>query len=49
MPTINSICIGSQWEQLDYTLLTAPKNDIFLVHPEIDSNNLNNIVLDGKI
>lgn len=48
MPTINSICIGSQWEQLDYTLLTAPKNDIFLVHPEIDSNNLNNIVLDGK-
>lgn len=48
MPTINSVCIGSQWEQLDYTLLTAPGNDVFLVHPEIDSNNLNSINLDGK-
>lgn len=43
MPTINSICIGSQWESSDYTLLTAPSNDIFLVHPEINSNNLNSI------
>ena len=48
MPTINSVCIGSQWEQLDYTLLTAPGNDVFLVHPEIDSNNSNSIVLDSK-
>ena len=48
MPTINSVCIGSQWEQLDYTLLTAPGNDVFLVHPEIDSSKLNSIVLNGK-
>ena len=48
MPTINSICIGSQWEQIDYTLLTAPGNDVFLVHPEINSNNLNSIILEGK-
>ena len=41
MPTINSICIGCQWEQLDYTLLTAPGNDIFLVHPDLNSNNQN--------
>ena len=48
MPTINSVCIGSQWEQLDYTLLTAPGNDVFLVHPEIDPNNENYIDLNGK-
>ena len=39
MPTINSVCIGCQWEPLDYTLLTAPGNDIFLVHPNTSSNN----------
>ena len=39
MPTNNAICIGCQWEQEDFTLLTAPGNDIFLVHPEITSNN----------
>lgn len=39
MPTNNSICIGSQWEQLDYALLTAPGNDIYLVHPKLDLNN----------
>ena len=48
MPSINSVCIGSQWEQLDYTLLTAPGNDVFLVHPEINTRYLNNIILDGK-
>ena len=46
MPTINSICVGCQWEQLDYTLLTAPGNDIFLVHPEINLNNQNSVNLD---
>ena len=39
MPTINSVCIGCQWEPIDYTLLTAPGNDIFLVHPNIGLNN----------
>lgn len=48
MPTINSVCIGCQWEQLDYTLLTAPGNAVFLVHPEINPNNKNNINLNGK-
>ena len=43
MPTINSVCIGCQWEQLDYTLLTAPGNDIFLVHPNLSSNNSFNL------
>ena len=48
MPTINSVCIGCQWEQANYTLLTAPGNDIFLVHPEFNSNNQNSIILDGE-
>lgn len=39
MPTNNSICIGSQWEQLDYALLTAPRNAIYLVHPKLNLNN----------
>lgn len=48
MPTINSVCIGCHWEPLDYTLLTAPGNDVFLVHPEINANNKNYINLDDK-
>ncbi len=48
MPTINSVCIGSQWEQEDYTLLTAPGNDVFLVHPEINLENQNSIIMGGK-
>lgn len=48
MPTINSVCIGSQWEQTDYTLLTAPGNDIFLVHPNIDKCNQNSVSIDEK-
>ncbi len=47
MPSINAVCVGAQWEQQDYTLLTAPGNDIFLVHPEISSNYRNNIQIDG--
>lgn len=43
MPTNNSVCIGCQWEQEDYTLLTAPGNDVFLVHPDLSSTNSINI------
>ena len=39
MPTKNVICIGCQWEQDNFTLLTAPGNDIYLVHPELSSKN----------
>ena len=39
MPANNAVCVGCQWEQDDFTLLTAPGNDIFLVHPDISSNN----------
>lgn len=39
MPTSNAVCIGCQWEQEDFTLLTAPGNDIFLVHPNLTAQN----------
>ena len=39
MPTDNAVCIGCQWEQEDFTLLTAPGNDIFLVHPNLSAPN----------
>lgn len=39
MPTNNAVCIGCQWEQEDFTLLTAPGNDIFLVHPNVTAPN----------
>ncbi len=39
MPTNNAVCIGCQWEQEDFTLLTAPGNDIFLVHPNLTAPN----------
>jgi len=39
MPANNAVCIGCQWEQEDFTLLTAPGNDIFLVHPDLSSDN----------
>lgn len=39
MPTKNAICIGCQWEQDNFTLLTAPGNDIDLVHPDLSSKN----------
>lgn len=39
MPTKNAICIGCQWEQDNFTLLTAPGNDIYLVHPDLSSKN----------
>lgn len=43
MPTNNSVCIGCQWEQEDFTLLTAPGNDIYLVHPNLTAQNTINI------
>ena len=39
MPAQNAVCIGCQWESKDFTLLTAPGNDIFLVHPDLSSDN----------
>ena len=39
MPTNNAICIGCQWEQENFTLLTAPGNDIYLVRPDLSSKN----------
>ena len=39
MATNNAVCIGCQWEQEDFTLLTAPGNDIFLVHPNVTAPN----------
>jgi hypothetical protein len=39
MPNNNTVCIGCQWEQEDFTLLTAPGNDIFLVHPNLADKN----------
>lgn len=39
MPTNNAVCIGCQWEQEDFTLLTTPGNDIFLVHPNLTAPN----------
>lgn len=43
MPTNNAICIGCQWEQEDFTLLTAPGNDIYLVHPNVSAKNTINV------
>ena len=48
MPTKNSVCVGCQWERQDFTLLTAPGNDIFLVHPILDKKE-NTVKLDDKI
>ena len=39
MPINSAVCIGCQWEQEDFTLLTAPGNDIFLVHPNLTAQN----------
>jgi hypothetical protein len=43
MPTNNAVCIGCQWRQEDFTLLTAPGNDIFLVHPNLGNKNTINL------
>lgn len=43
MPTSNAICIGCQWEKDDFTLLTAPGNDIYLVHPNVSAKNTINV------
>jgi hypothetical protein len=41
MPNINSVCIGTQWNNRLYTLLTAPKNNIYLVNPIVDVDKQN--------
>ena len=33
MPNIHTVCIGSHWENTEYTLLTAPGRPIFIVKP----------------
>jgi hypothetical protein len=33
MPNNHTVCIGSHWESMPYTLLTAPGRPIFLVKP----------------
>ena len=43
MPTNNSVCVGCQWEQENFALLTAPGNDIFLIHPNLTDKNTINI------
>lgn len=47
MPTQNSICIGTQWENEMYTLLTAPGNNIYLVDPILKKGNKNLFIHDG--
>lgn len=44
MPSINSVCIGTQWNNRLYTLLTAPGNNIYLVNPIIRENNKNKFI-----
>lgn len=44
MPNINSVCIGTQWNNRLYTLLTAPGNNIYLVNPILVKNNDNNFI-----
>ncbi len=39
MPDINSVCIGCQWKDEIYTLLTANKQDIYIIKPKITTNN----------
>lgn len=34
MPTTNSVCIGVQWKNETYTLLTAPSKKIYIVKPK---------------
>lgn len=48
MPLINAICIGTQWEEQNYTLLTAPGNDVFLVRPDSTSNGKNSFWLGNQ-
>lgn len=45
MPTEHSICIGCQWKEGMYTLLTAPGEDIYFVNPL--KNSKNTFVHDG--
>lgn len=44
MPNRNSVCIGTQWENRLYTLLTAPGNNIYLVNPIVIEDSPNNFI-----
>lgn len=48
MPNINSVCVGVQWNNQLYTLLTAPGKNIYLVNPIIDSNGKNRFIHNNK-
>lgn len=48
MPDINSVCIGTQWNNQLYTLLTAPENNIYLVKPILKENSLNSFIHNNK-
>lgn len=41
MPNQNSICIGTQWNNERYTLLTAPGKTIYIIDPVKDMNKNN--------
>lgn len=43
MPNGNTVCIGCQWELNEYTLLTSPGNNIYLVKPKENAMNSINI------
>lgn len=44
MPNINSVCIGTQWNNRLYTLLTAPGNNIYLVKPIVMKGSANSFI-----
>lgn len=41
IPATNCVCIGCQWENRLYTLLTSPGSNIYLVRPTYDETFLN--------
>ncbi|MCX4302792.1 MAG: hypothetical protein OSJ66_02080 [Clostridia bacterium] len=47
MPNKNSVCIGVQWKNEPYTLLTAPSKNIYIVNPieKAGKNNISNNIL----
>lgn len=47
MPNANTVCIGVQWQNEKYTLLTAPSKTIYIVDPskKPKENKINDIVL----
>ena len=41
MPNSNSVCIGVQWKNEIYTLLTAPGKNIYIIEPILSKTNKN--------